>query len=99
MHYSGENIIVFSCCGLTEIEQYLLLEKREGVRHERRLINGKVTGCGNCVGYCRFEEHAGFLTREQRREHDCLGKQCRYYLGKPKKRERMTLEQCWAVTS
>ena len=38
-----------------------------GCKQNRRCINGKITSCGRCVGYCSFQEHAGFLTREQQR--------------------------------
>ena len=43
-----------------------------------------MTGCGNCVGYCLCDAHSGFLTREHRQEHDCIGKGCFHYLEKPK---------------
>ncbi len=89
MLYSAESIIIFSGGTTLAAEQYRLMEKRAGTGHERRLINGRITGCGNCVGYCRYEDHSGFLTRDLRKEHNCLGKQCRYYLGKPKKSEKV----------
>lgn len=56
-----------------------------------RCIDGHRTSCGNCVGYCRYSGHEGFLTRELRKEHNCLGKQCDYYLPKPRKKRRETI--------
>ena len=53
--------------------------------YTRRCINGKTIGCNKCVGYCQYEGHPGFLTKEQRQQHDCIGKECRYYVAKPKK--------------
>jgi hypothetical protein len=51
-----------------------------------RCIDGRRTNCGNCVGYCRYAGHEGFLTRQQRKEHNCIVKRCDYYLPKPKNR-------------
>ncbi len=48
----------------------------------RRLITGKITGSNNCVGYCQYNRHPGFLTRELRKQHNCLGKSCDYYVAK-----------------
>lgn len=57
-------------------------------KFSRRCIDGKFRGCSNCVGYCQFEGHPGFLTKEQRRKKDCIKKNCRYYTQKsPRKRE------------
>ena len=52
--------------------------------HHRRCIDGKVTGCGNCVGYCKFHEHPGYLTKNLRKQHDCIKKGCNYYVPKSK---------------
>lgn len=65
--------------------EYELFEHKERSLHERRCIDGRITGCGNCVGYCKYCEHPGFLTQRQREQHDCINKQCRYYLPKTKK--------------
>ena len=62
--------------------RYELLEKKSGSPHDRRCIDGRITGCGNCVGYCSYSEHPGFLTRKQRQEHDCIKKGCHYYIAK-----------------
>ena len=64
---------------LTEYER---LERQSQSAYNRRCINGKITGCGNCVGYCKFCEHPGFLTSKLREQHDCIRKACRYYLPK-----------------
>jgi hypothetical protein len=52
--------------------------------YNRKLIDGSITGCGKCVGYCMYEGHPGFLTHELRKKHDCLHKKCIYYLAKEK---------------
>lgn len=70
----------------TPIRDYLYFEKEEKSSHNRRCIDGHITGCGKCVGYCQYAGHSGFLTQELRREHDCLGKGCFYYLPKIKQK-------------
>ena len=53
----------------------------------RRLIDGTVTGCGNCVGYCACEDHPGYLNDKLRAEHGCLRKGCDHYLPRRKQSE------------
>lgn len=65
-------------------KNYLYYENKSGSRYDRRCIDGRITGCGNCVGYCEFHGHSGFLTAEQRRKHSCIEKGCHYYLPKVK---------------
>ncbi len=60
--------------------------------HNRICINGTITGSGNCVGYCKYAAHPGFLTRKQRQEHNCLGKGCFYYVAKPR-REKLAISK------
>jgi len=50
--------------------------------HNKRCIDGSITGCGKCIGYCQFREHPGYLTKKLRKEHDCINKGCRYYIPK-----------------
>ena len=64
------------------LSEYERLERQSRSAYNRRCINGRITGCGNCVGYCRFDEHPGFLTSKLREQHDCIRKACRYYLPK-----------------
>ncbi len=52
--------------------------------HHRRCIDGRITGCGNCVGYCSFRDHPGYLTKDLRKKHDCIKKACNYYVPKAK---------------
>lgn len=73
--------IVYSTDSRTD---YFTYEKRVGAVRTRRCIDGVVTGCGKCVGYCSFDGHPGYLTEEHRRKHNCLGKGCFYYFEKPK---------------
>lgn len=64
---------------ITEYETY---ELRSKSLHNRKCIDGKITGCGNCVGYCKYHNHPGFLTQKHREQHDCIRKECKYYLPK-----------------
>ena len=61
--------------------------------YNRKCINGKITGCGNCVGYCTYNMHPGFLTKELRKEHDCINKGCYYYIAKPPKQETSSITE------
>lgn len=72
----------------TLIRDYLYYEKQENSSHNRRCIDGHITGCGKCVGYCQYVGHSGYLTQELRRKHDCLGKGCFYYLPKIKQKHQ-----------
>lgn len=69
----------------TETNRYAVYEKAARSKYERRCIDGTTTGSNKCCGYCQYAEHPGFLTTKQRREHDCLGKSCFYYVPKPAK--------------
>ena len=67
---------------------YAFYEQQNSSAHHRRCIDGKITGCGNCVGYCQYKKHPGFLTEKLRMEHYCICKGCYYYLPKPKNEKR-----------
>ena len=73
------NNVIYS----TENNLYIQYENSSKSQVNRRCIDGTITGCGNCVGYCQYQEHPGFLTQKQRKEHNCIKKQCHYYLPKP----------------
>lgn len=64
---------------------YSEYEKHSPTTYTRKCIDGRITGCSNCIGYCQYEGHPGFLTAKHRKEHDCLGKDCFYYVAKPVK--------------
>ncbi len=64
-------------------EEYQKAEERFGDGHNRKCIDGRITGCGKCVGYCKYSGHPGFLTEAQRAKHNCIGNCCNYYLPKP----------------
>lgn len=66
------------------VYDYSYYDGKQNHTHNRRCIDGTITSCGKCVGYCQFSEHRGFLTKEQRKEHNCIVKGCYYYLPKPK---------------
>ena len=76
-----ENIIYSSSENL-----YAEYEKDSPSAFARRSITGAVVGCSKCVGYCKYHGHPGFLTKDQRRQHDCLNKGCYYYVEKQKER-------------
>lgn len=63
---------------------YRILEQKESSPHHRRCINGQITGCGKCVGYCSYNGHPGYLTNKLRKEHNCIKKKCFYYVAKNK---------------
>ena len=66
-----------------EYMTYENVEKKYGLKnHTRKCIDGIITSCGNCVGYCMYCEHSGFLTKELRKKHNCIGKQCHHYVEK-----------------
>lgn len=75
------------------VYDYSYFDNKQNHTHNRRTIDGTITGCGKCVGYCQFSEHSGFLTKEQRKEHNCIGKGCHYYLSKPKTEKVKTVRR------
>lgn len=62
-------------------------------RNCNRTISGVIVGCARCVGYCHFSGHPGFLTEKQRKQHNCLGKACNYYVAKQQKAQRAKPEK------
>ena len=78
------NQVVYICEPRGDGSLYQLAERKFGDSHDRRLIDGTITSCGKCVGYCMFQDHPGFLTKQQRQAHNCITKQCMYYAAKPK---------------
>ena len=69
----------------TDKNRYAIYERRFGSGYNRKCIDGKVTSCSNCVGYCQYNKHPGFLTTEHLMKHNCEGKGCDYYIAKPKR--------------
>lgn len=63
---------------------YSEYEKRCGESHNRKCIDGTITGCGKCVAFCRYWQHPGYLTDKLRNEHKCVEKGCFYYISKSK---------------
>lgn len=68
----------------SELYDYAYYDSKQKNPYNRRCIDGHITGCGKCVGYCTYEEHSGFLTERLCKEHNCIEKGCYYYLPKPK---------------
>ena len=66
---------------------YLYYEKKSASKYNRRCIDGRITSCSNCVGYCTYSRHNGFLTKEHYTEHNCNGKGCSCFLPKIKAEE------------
>lgn len=73
---------------MTKYEYY---ESASPSRVNRRCINGRITGSGKCVGYCTYDGHPGFLTKELRKEHNCIGKGCFYYIAKERTEKEVTV--------
>ncbi len=48
-----------------------------------RCMDGTLRGRSKCVGFCAYEQHPGFLTARQEREHQCHEKGCFYHHAKP----------------
>ena len=61
---------------------YAYLDKAQSDPYRRRCIDGRITGRGNCVGYCQCDEHPGFLTAEHCAKHQCAQKGCHYFVPK-----------------
>lgn len=70
---------------------YSYIDKVQKGNHRRHCIDGRITGRGNCVGYCQFSDHPGFLTADQCAEHRCLEKGCHYFL--PKSRQEKVVSE------
>ena len=63
---------------------YAYLDKAQSDPYRRRCIDGRITGRGNCVGYCQCDEHPGFLTAGHCAVHQCKQKGCHYFMPKLK---------------
>ena len=63
-------------------EGYLYIARKEGTDAHRRCIDGRFTGSNKCVGYCDCYLHRGYLTKELRKQHNCLVKECGHYVSK-----------------
>ena len=66
-------------------ELYAEMEERYGRGHDRKCINKKYTASCKCIGYCMYEWHPGFVTHELMKKHNCLERDCKHFLAKPKK--------------
>lgn len=82
-----ESSLVFS----SEVNLYAKMETKYGSSHIRQTIDGRCVGCSKCVGFCQYEGHPGFLTSEQRQKHNCIGKNCFYYVSKPAREKNPTV--------
>lgn len=71
----------------TSVSKYSMYEKQNLSRYNRRCIDNTITGCGNCVGYCQYIGHPGFLTKDLRDKHNCIEKQCFHYIHKTKNKK------------
>ena len=74
-----------------ETYNYDYFDRKQKNSYNRRCIDGHITGCGKCIGYCTYQEHSGFLTKQLRKEHNCINKGCFYYLPKPKYEKQQKL--------
>jgi len=57
---------------------YSYYEEKCGNSKNRRCIDGHITGSGNCVGYCIYDVHSGFLTKELLKAHNCIENGCAF---------------------
>jgi len=69
--------------------EYNTFDSKKNSNHNRKRIDGIITGRGKCVGYCKYINHPGFLTDDLRTKQKCLDKKCIYYIPKPKKNLRI----------
>ena len=69
---------------------YDYYESQYITKKKRRNILGKEVKKEECVGYCACFNHTGFVTRKIRQQHDCLGKNCHYYVSKVSIKQRKT---------
>ena len=69
--------------------KYEFYDGRHDGPHHRKCIDDTITGSSKCVAYCENKIHPGFLTEKLRVNHQCLEKECDYYLPKPTKSKRV----------
>lgn len=69
-----------------DANNYLYYEKQQKNSHNRRCIDGRIIGSSKCVGYCKCEEHSGYLTKKHMKDHNCIKKECFHYLPKIKEK-------------
>lgn len=81
MKITYENAILIYSTNLYD-NTCLNIEKNYISKYNRRCINGKITSKNNCVGFCQYEAHTGFLTKDLREKHDCISKGCIHYIAK-----------------
>ena len=80
-NYMGE--IIYS----TDENTYEFYEKQSFSPKLRRCIDNTTTGSNKCVGYCKYDNHPGFLTAKHMKEHNCTNKACYYFIAKSSKRK------------
>ena len=73
-----------------QITEYENFELQSNSLYNRRCIDGRIACCSNCVGYCKYKEHPGFLTEKLRDSHNCIGKECVYYVEREKTKIKKT---------
>ena len=59
-----------------------------GHKFKRYCIDGAQVSDTKCVGICQYADHLGCLTEKLRNQHDCLGKNCSYYVPKEKRKTK-----------
>lgn len=59
--------------------------------HNRRCIDGHITGSNKCIGYCTFSQHTGFITEKIALKKSCREHGCWYFIAKPEKTESFSL--------
>lgn len=84
-----ESSLVYS----SETNIYVEQASQYGSSYIRKTIDGRQVGCSKCVGFCQYDGHPGFLTAEQRDQHNCLQKNCYYYVSKPAKEKKRSISK------
>jgi len=74
------------------LNDYNTYDSKESSTHNRKCIDGSTTGCNNCIAYCEYEGHPGFLTESLKAKHNCEEKKCKYYLPKPRNVNRINMK-------
>lgn len=53
---------------------------------EKKCIDGRITGSNKCCGFCNYAGHPGFLTQRNIADHQCLKKECMYFIERTRKK-------------
>ena len=83
--FKNEVILLNNVVFTTEIDRYAFFEKKSPSNYTRRCIDNSITGSNKCVGYCQYDGHPGFLTKDLLKQHNCIEKECYHFIAKSNK--------------